>query len=212
MIKKLIKYTIIFFAFFLIFNFAKNKLTKFDGTSESLDMLLIFYSIEEKLEIIDDFDFLSNYIINQDLLIGLSVDDIQSETKKIKEFIANKNIEFLENFIIELKNSNKKESFLHIDNFGQISKPQMGYSYNKKYTLSDLQDIIKYNGDYQSFKYLLEFKNGFFKSCKDAICKCVFNKLVDNYSAKEIHNLQTLPANEFLTIMKEFQTSCEKEN
>lgn len=179
----------------------------FSGTEKSLERMLITLSNEEKTEFINNFELISD-VLDEDKMIGLNVNQIKKLANTVRSNIAKKNVNFLTSYIEYLKQSNKNSSYLNISNTGQISAPKVGYNYKKEYSISDMEYMLKANGDYSSYKYIMEYKQGFLENCQQEICECVFEKFISKYSVKEIQSFEKV-SDEIIKILNEFVNECK---
>jgi len=115
---------------------------KFDGSLKSLEQMMDNLSMEEKTRFIQEFELVSDTYGGEYKLKGWTIEEIRSEASKIITFTKKKNIEFLENFIIEMKKDNKTSTYLHITKNGFISKPKVGYVYKKEYSIKQLEQSL----------------------------------------------------------------------
>jgi hypothetical protein len=72
-----------------------------------------------------------------------------------------------------------------------------------------MKDIVKYKGDYNTYKYVQEYKEGFFRTCKHKLCNCAFEKMVEKYSGEDIKNFEKLSDKEMSNIFLDLANSCK---
>ncbi|MCT7532400.1 hypothetical protein N5U22_03215 [Aliarcobacter cryaerophilus] len=186
------------------------KFFSFDGTEESIERMMKIMPPSQKIEFFKDFDLVSDAYYNFEYkLIGFSKDDIKSEAIKIRKYIATENIKFLNKYIEKLQKNNVYKSYLHFSKHGDISAPRQGHIYDKEFTIDEMKDIVKYKGDYNSYKYIQEFKEGFFRTCKDNLCDCTFEKMVEKYPVEDIKNFEKLSDKEMSNIFLDLVNSCK---
>ncbi len=209
--KNLIKIIIFIALLWLGFQYFMYKFFSFDGTEESIERMMKIMPPSQKIEFFKDFDLVSDAYYNFEYkLIGFSKDDIKSEAIKIRKYIATENIKFLNKYIEKLQQNNVYKSYLHFSKRGDISAPRQGHIYDKEFTIDEMKDIIvKYKGDYNSYKYIQEFKEGFFRTCKHNLCNCAFEKMVEKYSGEDIKNFEKLSDKEMSNIFSDLVNSCK---
>lgn len=122
-------------------------MTVFDGSESSFYRIVDMLPLNQQLNFINDFELLSIALGGEHKLIGFKAEDITKEAYKLKKWIIKQNIIFLESFINELKNSNINSTYLHINEYGEISKPKEGFLYKKRYTVSDLDILLNNQKD-----------------------------------------------------------------
>ncbi|QKF59140.1 hypothetical protein [Aliarcobacter lanthieri] len=208
--KRLFKVIIFISIGWIGFEYFKYTFFTYDGTDKSIERMLKLVPLSQKTEFINNFDLvLANYYRKEFELDGFNVDEIRNEAIKIKRNIANNNIKFLNKYIEYLQNNNKKDSYLDFSEYGVISAPKQGYIYSKKFSIKEMKDIIKHKGDYQFYKYMLEYKIGFFEVCKYELCQCVFDEIIKRYSLREIRDFEKLSDKEMSKILLDLVNSCK---
>ena len=112
-------------------------------------------------------------------------------------------------YIEKLQKNNEYKAYLHISKHGDLSAPTQGYRYDKEFTIDEMKDIVKYKGDYNTYKYVQEYKEGFFRTCKHKLCNCAFEKMVEKYSGEDIKNFEKLSDKEMSNIFLDLANSCK---
>lgn len=140
--KKVIVIIIVIIVILFSIRSVYKKMTVFDGTEESLNLIILMLPMDKQIEFINDFELLANFVDGEYKLIGLKREDISKEAFRVKVWVVEQNIIFLKSYIEELKESNIKSTYLNINNVGRINRPIKGFVYQKRYTIEDLQQIL----------------------------------------------------------------------
>lgn len=164
--------------------------------------------------LVKNMELISHAYQSEKKLHGMSLEQITQEASNIKEWLKKQNQEFLESYITKLQNAHKTEAYLHITKHSRLYEPKEGYVYDRSYSIDELQEIVKYGGDFEAYSTMQEFASGFFQSClqstNETNCRCILNKLSTQYNYEALKGFAQTPTQEYNDFLKNSALACVK--
>lgn len=124
----------------------------FDINDESsFDKLAKNLNREDTVALIKNMELIAHAHQGEHKLHGMTLDQITQEASNIKEWLKKQNQEFLKAYIAKLQATDQTETYLHITENGRLYEPKSGYIYEKSYSIDELNEILKYGGDFEAY-------------------------------------------------------------
>jgi len=73
---------------------------------------------------------------------GITINQVKTESNKIKEIARKNNIKFLTSKIKEMKAKNRDKAYIHKEHIF-LSNPRRGHIYKKSYSIQELENTLK---------------------------------------------------------------------
>lgn len=133
------------FVVFMVLAGCGDKKIDLSVDSKSLDIILDDMSPEERVAFLQDIQLISELKQNSFAVQGYTVDQVREEAVHARNFVAEKNRDFIGKLIKELGETQMRSVGLLIGPGGIYTLPKPGYNF-KDYTLEKLKKIYVENG------------------------------------------------------------------